>query len=645
MDLKKIKYIKNTGKLPEFANGMSPMDQFFSNGFPRKQQTSFVDPGNTFADKYAPTTKKVSFPTSFVDPGNTFANKYAPATKAATGEAMEKALKPSALSDVASKVGDVGAGLLGLASQYINGSRPVASADDFFKNARITQGNLGEYMYDILGDGGESQAMDQVRSNATANTLAMAGSGAVTGAAVGGPIGAGVGFLVGGIGGLFSGNKAKKEQEKQIRLASISKNDKNVYGHDLAYTNMLRDQFSKEYGDQESQQLYANAANGKRPVWTPGGLAALEATAHVSNGEVVGNLAEGVATRIPGRKNNKDTKLASLADGDFVISNKYGLSDYAAATGDYIGALNLQEMLLGGMRNKHGYKNGKLPGLKDGFSLSATLPSIFNTAIGLDQISRSNDMLSAPSSYRSNRYEGLLGGLDDIIVNTLPIYNNNKNLEAKTRNAIVRSGGLSAGQIAAALQSGGYNTMLANANALMNAQLQNNQYRTNAITTKYNAGAKDAALQSATSQWDYDKYAAAHNAAMQQNQMGFYNIANAWREGYKNNWDREQFEKMYRLYFADNKNKAMYYNFLVNGGMNNKPVPFVPKTKTANTYDHAIKDMQKESYIPVALRPTLPEYYETAYGTDFADKYAPFNIANTIRAQRKINRKIKGAKK
>lgn len=278
----------------------------------------------------------------------------------------------------------------------------------------------------------------------------MAASGTAAGAAVGGPIGAGVGFLVGGIGGLLSGNKAKKEQERQILLANIKKNDKNVYGHDLAYTNMLRDRFSKEYGDQESQQLYG-AANGKRPVWTPEGLAALKATAHVSNGEVVGNLAEGTATRIPGRKNNKDTKLASLADGDFVISNKYGLSDYAASTGDYIGALNLQEMLLGGMRNKHGYKNGKLPGLKDGFSLSATLPSIFNAAIGLDQISRSNDMLSAPSSYRSNPYEGLLSGLDDIRVNTLPIYNNNKNLEAKTRNAIVRSGGLSAGQIAAAL--------------------------------------------------------------------------------------------------------------------------------------------------------------------------------------------------
>jgi len=41
-------------------------------------------------------------------------------------------------------------------------------------------------------------------------------------------------------------------------------------------------------------------------------------------------------------------------------------------------------MLLGGMRNAHGYKNGKLPGLKDGFNWGAALPSIFNAAVGLN---------------------------------------------------------------------------------------------------------------------------------------------------------------------------------------------------------------------------------------------------------------------
>jgi hypothetical protein len=88
-------------------------------------------------------------------------------------------------------------------------------------------------------------------------------------------------------------------------------------------------------------EFYNRAADGKRPVWTPAGLIDEKATARVSNREWIGNLKEGVATRIPGKKNNKDTKLAALKDGDFVISNKFGLSDYAADTGDFIGALNM----------------------------------------------------------------------------------------------------------------------------------------------------------------------------------------------------------------------------------------------------------------------------------------------------------------
>jgi len=65
-------------------------------------------------------------------------------------------------------------------------------------------------------------------------------------------------------------------------------------------------------------------------VWSPYGLVDAKATAWVSNGEVIGNLKDGYAVRVPGRKNNKDTKLAALSDGDFVLSNKYGISDYAA---------------------------------------------------------------------------------------------------------------------------------------------------------------------------------------------------------------------------------------------------------------------------------------------------------------------------
>lgn len=175
---------------------------------------------------------------------------------------------------------------------------------------------------------------------------------------VGGPlgtaIGAGVGLLAGGVASLLGFGDNEEEVEQMMR------DQEDVFA-------MQNRQSRATALDKDTKaEFYNRAADGKRPVWTPAGLIGKKATARVSNGEVVGNFEEGIATRIPGQKNNKDTKLAALKDGDFVISNKFGLSDYAAATGDYIGALNLQEMLMG-MRNSKGYKNGKLPGFKKGW--------------------------------------------------------------------------------------------------------------------------------------------------------------------------------------------------------------------------------------------------------------------------------------
>lgn len=154
----------------------------------------------------------------------------------------------------------------------------------------------------------------------------------------------------------------------------------------------------------QTKEMQANAANGKRPVWTPAGLVGKAATARVSNGEVVGNFEDDIATRIPGQKNNKDTKLAALKDGDFVITNKYGLSDYAAATGDYAGALNLQEMIMG-MRNSKGYKNGKLPKCANGMwdSIFSTIPHLVSFAGNMSQYNRAkNADVYAPDVYVDN---------------------------------------------------------------------------------------------------------------------------------------------------------------------------------------------------------------------------------------------------
>ena len=139
---------------------------------------------------------------------------------------------------------------------------------------------------------------------------------------------------------------------------------------------------------ERSNDTKAGAAKGKAPVYTPEGPSNKKATAKVSNGEVIGNFEDGYVSRVPGEKNNKDTKYANLKNSDFVISNKFGLSDYAAATGDYVGALKMQDMLMKQYRNKA--KNGKLPKCVNGwgdYALS-TLPHLGSVLTNLSQYNR-----------------------------------------------------------------------------------------------------------------------------------------------------------------------------------------------------------------------------------------------------------------
>lgn len=212
--------------------------------------------------------------------------------------------------------------------------------------------------------------MDSIGLGASAGGLvggtALAGS---VGGPLGAALGAGLGLLAGGIASLFGFGDNEEEIKKQME----------ILGEETARINR---QSSSEAKDADIKNAFysgeASAADGKRPVWTPAGLVNRKATARVSSGELIGNFQDGTVTRVAGEKNNKDTKLAALKNSDFVISNKFGLSDYAAQTGDYEGALNMQDIL---MKN---YKNGKMPrywGGKLGDYLMTGLPRLAEMAL------------------------------------------------------------------------------------------------------------------------------------------------------------------------------------------------------------------------------------------------------------------------
>ena len=222
------------------------------------------------------------------------------------------------------------------------------------------------------------------RANTAAKQTNLIASSAGTGASIGGVIGTvvpGIGNIIGTVGGGLIGGAIGgiasllgfgDNEEDMLAEAKLTNDVSSMGNRQNRSEKESLDVYNSFYG--KGSDGTVGAAYGKRPVYSAFGPISKKATARVSNGELIGNFEDGYVSRVPGTPNNKDTKLAALRPSDFVISNKFGLSDYAATTGDIEGALNMQDILMKQYKNK--YKNGKLPGFKLGLGdyALATLP-------------------------------------------------------------------------------------------------------------------------------------------------------------------------------------------------------------------------------------------------------------------------------
>ena len=241
------------------------------------------------------------------------------------------------------------------------------------------------------------------RANTAAKQTNLIASSAGTGASIGGVIGTvvpGIGNLIGTVGGGLIGGAIGgvasllgfgDNEDETLAEAKLTNDVSSMGNRQNRSEKESLDVFNSFYG--KGSDGTVGAAYGKRPVYSAVGKVNKKATARVSNGEVIGNFKDGYVSRVPGTPNNKDTKLAALRPSDFVISNKFGLSDYAATTGDIEGALNMQDILMKQYKNK--YKNGKLPGFKLGLGdyALATLPHFGQF---LDSIQQYNTDRNAP---------------------------------------------------------------------------------------------------------------------------------------------------------------------------------------------------------------------------------------------------------
>ncbi len=210
--------------------------------------------------------------------------------------------------------------------------------------------------------------------------------GSLAGSSISPGLGTAIGAGVGALGGLLAYGLGFGDTEEETKAAARRLTDVTSMEDKMSYSlAMNKDAQQGFYGRTKSGSL--GAKDGKRPVQSAKGPVNKKATARVSNGELIGNFEDGFVSRVPGIPNNKDTKLAALKPSDFVITNKYGLSDYAAATGDYVGALKAQDILMSDKYMMNGRntdllfqaKCGKLP--KYGLG-TPTDPSKYNPTYG-----------------------------------------------------------------------------------------------------------------------------------------------------------------------------------------------------------------------------------------------------------------------
>ena len=493
-------------------------------------------------------------------------------------------------------VGAIGGAItstINFAGDAINSFQVNETGDEIAQKYGTSQQNVGGIGYESQNMIDLNKEMDRVKKDNLKNTLVTVGSGAAAGAAIGAAAGSvvpGIGTAIGalvGLGlGLWGGASRQREYRRMLAKQNAKINALQDSARYSAQTKAIQLQNAREYGNSETQYLYGakegklprynngiDASFTKLPVYSQTGKPTFSAfgpvnakpNAKVSNGEEIVNVNTGSAYRIPGKKNNKDTEYAYLNPGDMVVTNKDGLSDYYAMTGDYEGT---KEMLKNRLEMA---KNGRLPKFDNGW-LGNAITSGIGALGGLSQwLEAKNSTPKKTNSYRANPYEGVsLDILSRLGISPFPTMQNLRNAEARANRAIDMSGGLTTGQRTLTRLASLNNTQRAVADALQNIQMQNNNYFADYAKTALAAGAANAQRAMQANMYDEEMYAKAHAARQQGMQMGMRNIVDQLNNFYANEFKRKQFNEAMSLYKQDQQLRADEIQAIINNINSNK---------------------------------------------------------------------------
>lgn len=536
-------------------------------------------------------------------------------------------------ADIASKVKPAGGagsflknnagGVMNIAStglDFINTlgsvSKNTMTSDEMMGSGRQSNENANgvSYQQSAVDAAGIQSKID---ATARAGTMASMGKGAAFGSAVGSVIpglGTVAGGLIGGavglVGGLFGSSKARREAERQKRIAIDRTNASNVNNRELAYTIGLRNTFNRENRTDTSQSLFhakegtkqykLNPFNGETLSWhkvnTSHGPILGPGNAYTNRNErIISN--DGWSYKV---KNGKhDDALTYLKPGDAVISAEDDMINpstgnkiiddadaIANANGGFIDRKdkNWLEMNqdVGRMMKYAGKRKGNLlPGYLGGTSFWGKAWNTIGNGLGnvrdaVNQLGNTIDIgnvatlgnayltaaqrdaraqgLRAPKSFVANPYEqDALQQLNNLHSDYYPIWSQNRELEGRGKSSIAQSGGLSAGQKMLGYMGLANQTQLNNMQALFEHQGRENALLSQAAKTSLETGNQTATRQQQGGQWDEDMLAKAHAGQDNKFEASGYDKQNALLSFYDNKFKKDQFDQTMDLYRGNQK--------------------------------------------------------------------------------------------
>lgn len=478
---------------------------------------------------------------------------------------------------VGAAAGKVGMGVLSSLPQAIGFIGQTKDAATYDKGVSELNQEAGESQHSAYGIGFTQQNQADadaerkaVRKQNTRNTIGLIGSGAALGASIGSVvpvigtgIGAAAGAVIGGVAGFLSGKHKKKSSERQINAQRAFAQNQGDFALSGAGTQAIQNDIAMKEGNYKGQSMYG-AKNGKMPsfhngkVHTSSGLIGGKQNSWGSAGETIINPETGEFHVMPGKPNFKDTMPMYVRGKDAVLSN-HGASQYFQATHDLGGALAMDYMYRANDSNT--YKNGKLPGCKEGM-LGNIIPSSLGAMMSIGQLlDAKNQDIASPNIYASNPYEqSALNTLAGLRINEYPIINRLTQQRAESDYAIDNSGGLSGGQRARMRAANLATTQRNIADLLSNIQAQNNQYRSQFANAQMQLGTQQAQRRQQANQFRADMTARAHAARQQGIQMGWQNLLSQIQGFYANEFKRRQFNDTMDLYRQDQKLQRDRFN-------------------------------------------------------------------------------------